>query len=214
MKASIIIYRMIDTTPPPLTRAAAGSDPFALFSTWFQEADDGRPLPNAMNIATVDAQGRPRARMVLFKELHDEEFVFYTNYNSAKSRELQASGFAALTFWWEPPGRQVRVEGSVRQLSAEKNEQYFRTRPRSSQLGAYASHQSQVVGDHNQLQRQFEEATQRFEGQDVPCPEFWGGYALSPHTIEFWQNASCRLHDRIRFRLGDDGMWQQDRLSP
>ena len=201
-------------TLSPLTRASAGSDPFALFTTWLRQAEDGRPLPNAMNLATVDAQGRPRARMVLFKELCDQEFVFYTNYNSAKADELQGSPFAALTFWWEPPGRQIRVEGSVRLVSSEQSERYFRTRPRSSQLGAYASHQSQVVADHDQLRQQYEETERRFEGRDIPCPEFWGGFALMPHTIEFWQDAPCRLHDRIRFCVAKDGVWRQDRLSP
>jgi len=197
-----------------LTRELAGDDPFALFTDWFKQADDGRALPNAMNLATVDAQGHPRARMVLFKGLIERQFVFYTNYTSSKAQELDAGGMAALTFWWNPPGRQVRVEGAVRRISAPQSAAYFSTRPRSSRLGAYASHQSQIVVNRAQLERQYEEAERQFEGQDVPRPDFWGGYALVPHRIEFWQNCPCRLHDRICFTREEDGSWRIDRLSP
>ncbi len=198
-----------------LTRASAGADPLELFSRWLKEAEQGDlPLPNAVNLATVDAGGRPRARMVLFKGLEAEGFVFYTNYHSAKARELEQRSDAALTFWWEPPGRQVRVEGTVRRLDEEIGDTYFKTRPRDSQIGAYASRQSEEVVDHHQLERQYREIEQRFEGQEIPRPEFWGGYVLIPNLIEFWQDASGRMHDRIRYQRTAEGGWRQDRLSP
>ena len=198
-----------------LTRTSAGADPLELFSRWLKEAEQGDlPLPNAVNLATVDAEGRPRARMVLFKGLEAEGFVFYTNYHSAKARELEQRPDAALTFWWEPPGRQVRVEGTVRRLDEEIGDAYFKTRPRDSQIGAYASRQSEEVADHHQLERQYQEIEQRFEGQEIPRPEFWGGYVLIPNLIEFWQDASGRMHDRIRYQRTAEGGWRQDRLSP
>lgn len=198
-----------------LTRASAGADPLELFSCWLKDAEQGGlVLPNAVNLATVDAEGRPRARMVLFKGLESEGFVFYTNYHSAKARELENHPDAALTFWWEPPGRQVRVEGTVRRLDAETSDAYFRTRPRDSQIGAYASRQSEEVADHHQLEDQYREIENRFEGREIPRPEFWGGYVLAPERIEFWQDASGRMHDRIRYQRTNEGGWRQDRLSP
>ncbi|MCY4610447.1 MAG: pyridoxamine 5'-phosphate oxidase [Gammaproteobacteria bacterium] len=198
-----------------LTRTSAGADPLELFSRWLKEAErEDLPLPNAVNLATVDAGGQPRARMVLFKGLETEGFVFYTNYHSAKARELEQRPDAALTFWWEPPGRQVRVEGTVRRLDEETSDAYFKTRPRDSQIGAYASRQSEEVADHHQLERQYREIEQQFEGQEIPRPEFWGGYVLVPNLIEFWQDASGRMHDRIRYQRTAEGGWWQDRLSP
>ena len=198
-----------------LTRASAGADPLELFSRWLKEAEQGGlVLPNAVNLATVDAESRPRARMVLFKGLEAEGFVFYTNYHSAKARELGERPEAALTFWWEPPGRQVRVEGTVRRLDEEISDAYFKTRPRDSQIGAYASKQSEEVADHHQLERQYREVEKRFEGREIPRPEFWGGYVLIPNLIEFWQDASGRMHDRIRYQRTAEGGWRQDRLSP
>lgn len=198
-----------------LTRTSAGADPLELFCRWLEEAErGGLPLPNAVNLATVDADGRPRARMVLFKGLEAGGFVFYTNYHSAKARELAGRPDAALTFWWEPPGRQVRVEGTVCRLDEETSDAYFKSRPRSSQLGAYASRQSEEVTDHHELERQYRAAEQRFEGREIPRPEFWGGYVLAPDRIEFWQNASGRMHDRIRYQRTAEGGWRPARLSP
>lgn len=198
-----------------LTRASAGTNPLELFARWLAEAErGGLVLPNAVNLATVDAEGRPRARMVLFKGLEADGFVFYTNYHSAKARELEGHPDAALTFWWEPPGRQVRVEGTVRRLDTEISDAYFQTRPRDSQIGAYASRQSEEVADHHQLEDQYREIEKQFEGREIPRPEFWGGYVLTPERIEFWQNASGRMHDRIRYQRTAEGGWRQDRLSP
>lgn len=198
-----------------LTRASAGTDPLELFARWLADAEQGGlVLPNAVNLATVDAGGRPRARMVLFKGLEAGGFVFYTNYRSAKARELEGRPDAALTFWWEPPGRQVRVEGTVRRLDAEISDAYFRTRPRDSQIGAYASRQSEEVAGRHQLEDRYREIEKRFEDREIPRPEFWGGYVLTPERVEFWQNASGRMHDRIRYRRIPEGGWRRDRLSP
>ncbi len=198
-----------------LTSVSAGADPLDLFRRWLEDArQGGLALPNAMNLATVDAEGRPRARMVLFKGLEDGGFAFYTNYRSDKARELTERPEAALTFWWEPPGRQVRVEGAVRRLDAETSDAYFQSRPRGSQIGAHASRQSEKVADRHQLERAYREIERRFEGQNIPRPEFWGGYALIPSLLEFWQNAPGRMHDRIRYRRVSGEGWTQDRLSP
>ena len=210
-----INHEVLKTEMDRLTRDSAGADPLALFSLWFAEAQGvGLALPSAVNLATVDAEGRPRARMVLFKGLEAKGFVFYTNYHSAKARELEQRPDAALTFWWEPPGRQIRVEGAVRDLGAEASDAYFRTRPRDRQIGALASKQSEEVVDRHQLERQYQEIEQRFEGREIPRPEFWGGYVLTPGLIEFWQDASGRMHDRILYRRMTEGGWQQSRLSP
>lgn len=199
----------------PLTRTEAGPDPVALFSRWLEQAEEAQaPLPNAMALSTVDEQGRPRSRMVLLKGIENEEFVFYTNYGSAKARELAACSHAALTFWWSGLNRQVRVEGAVRKVSHETSKAYFATRPRESQLGAYASHQSEEVADRETMLRQYAQVEQRFAGCEVPCPEFWGGLALAPECIEFWQNAPGRMHDRICYRRASSGAWHQSRLSP
>ena len=202
-------------TMEPLTRAAAGADPLELFSRWLAQAEQaGAPLPNAMTLATVDAQGRPHARMVLLKGLEDGSFVFYTNYRSAKARELDACARAALVFWWPQPNRQVRAEGAVRRMPGDAGDAYFATRPRASQLGAHASRQSAEVADRLQLERQYAEAERRFSGREVPRPEFWGGYALRPERMEFWQNAPSRMHDRICYRRSPSGAWRRTRLSP
>ena len=198
-----------------LTRAVAGADPIALFTRWFEEAQGcGLELPNAVNLATVDAEGRPRARMVLLKQADANGFVFFSNYYSAKAEELKQNSYVALTFWWEPLHRQVRVEGVVERLSSEASCDYFASRPRASQIGAYASHQSMPVPDGHRLERQYREMQQRFEGQDIPCPDFWGGYLLSPHQIEFWQNAPSRMHDRLVYRRKAEKDWETVRLSP
>ena len=198
-----------------LTRASAGADPIKFFRGWLEEAKQGNfALPNAMNLATVDAQGHPRARMVLLKGMEGEGFIFYTNYHSAKARELETRPEAALTFWWEPPGRQVRVEGVVRRLDEETGDAYFKTRPRGSQIGAYASRQSEEVAGRQQLERRYQEVERRFKGREIPRPEFWGGYVLIPNLIEFWQNVPGRMHDRIRYQRTTGGDWRRSRLFP
>jgi pyridoxamine 5'-phosphate oxidase len=166
-----------------------------------------------MTLATAGADGRPSARMVLLKGVDERGFVFYTNYGSRKAAELDGSGVAALVFWWPPLQRQVRVEGSVERVTREESEAYFRTRPVGSRLGAWASAQSQVIAGREVLERRLRELQEQFGDGEVPLPSFWGGYRVRPEVIEFWQNRSDRLHDRLRYRRVGEG-WTIERLSP
>jgi len=188
-------------------------DPFGQFESWFDDAvSSGEREPYAMVLSTVDEQGRPRGRNVLLRAV-DTGWVFYTNYSSAKAKALESNGFAALTFSWLDNHRQVHIEGSVDRVSAEESDAYFAKRPRESQLGAWASEQSSVIADRDELHASLAEATERFDGTDVTRPPFWGGYRVVPDQIEFWQGQPSRLHDRLRYVRGIDG-WTHQRLSP
>jgi pyridoxamine 5'-phosphate oxidase len=182
---------------------------------WFLEAvDDARSLePNAIQLATCDEAGRPSVRTVLVKSFDERGIVFYSNYRSAKGRELAARPYASAVFVWLALERQVRLSGPVTQVPREETEAYFASRPRGSQLGAWASPQSQVVASRAALEAAYAEAERRFAGQDVPPPPHWGGYRLAPETVEFWQGRPDRLHDRLRFRCADAG-WVVERLAP
>ena len=194
-----------------LVEADMSDDPILQFRQWFDAARDQVKEPNAMTLATV-FEGQPQARIVLLKELDDQGFVFFTNYESDKGSALAQTPRAALCFWWEPLERQVRIQGQVEKISPEASTEYFHSRPRTSQLGAWASAQSQPLGDDNQLQEKFDEAESRFE-EAIPRPDHWGGYRVVPDRIEFWQGRSSRLHDRFDYRL-DQGQWIRQRLSP
>jgi len=199
-----------------LLEAAAGDDPIALFRRWFAVARETEQIlePNAMALSTVGVDGRPDARMVLLKELDERgAFVFYTNRESAKGRELDALPEAALVFWWEPLERQVRVRGAVEQTTEEETRAYFATRPRESRLGAWASRQSREASGREQLEAQFDEARRAHAGEDIPVPPWWGGYRILPAEIEFWQGRDGRLHDRLRYDRTDAG-WTRRRLQP
>ncbi len=200
-----------------LRRADLASDPIVQFQKWLHEAHERQVLePNAMILATVDATGQPWTRTVLLKACDERGFTFFTNYEGAKAQHLAQNARAAMTFWWGPLERQVNITGTVVKTSREESDSYFHSRPISSQLGAWASHQSEVVADREQLQRQFEEARQRFGEDNVPLPSHWGGYTVQPETIEFWQGQRSRLHDRLRFtKVGQgNGGWRIERLSP
>ncbi|MDX1548162.1 MAG: pyridoxamine 5'-phosphate oxidase [Rhodothermales bacterium] len=199
-----------------LDEAAAAADPFTQFERWFGEAVAGeQPEPNAMTLATATPDGRPSARIVLLKGVEDDAFVFFTNYRSRKAEELAANPHAALVFWWHLLERQVRVEGRVEPLAPEASDAYHRSRPRGSQLGAWASPQSHPLATRAALTDRLAEVTARFDGQAVPRPPHWGGYRLLPHTVEFWQGRPSRLHDRLRYRRADGGdAWRRDRLAP
>ncbi|WP_448380333.1 pyridoxamine 5'-phosphate oxidase [Gloeomargarita sp.] len=193
----------------------ADPDPWVQFQQWFEEAC-AAPIrePNAMTLATVDAQGCPDARIVLLKGFDAQGLQFFTNMNSAKGQQLAHCPQAALVFWWEPLERQVRFRGTVTPLPAAASDAYFQQRPRDSQLGAWASPQSQVIPDRSALEERFAQLAQEYADREIPRPPFWGGYCLRPHTIEFWQGRPSRLHDRIAYRLQPDGTWQQTRLAP
>ena len=210
--------RLIFSLGRGLTRglpdADPGLDPIELFGQWFDVAREaGILLPEAMTLATASADGAPSARMVLLKGFGEDGFEFYTNLGSRKADELTANPRAALCFHWGVLQRQVRIEGGVEQLSPEVAAAYFRTRPRGSRIGAWASRQSQPLEEREALERRVRELERRFEGGEVPLPGFWGGYRLDPRRIEFWQGRADRLHDRLVFQREEDG-WSTRRLHP
>ncbi|MFC3117886.1 pyridoxamine 5'-phosphate oxidase [Jhaorihella thermophila] len=193
----------------------AGDDPFAIARAWLAEAEKTEPNdPNAIALATVDADGMPNARMVLLKEIEDDAFVFYTNYGSAKARELDGSGKAAFVMHWKSLRRQVRVRGLVTREDGPKADEYFASRSLKSRLGAWASHQSQPLASRAALMAEVAKVTARF-GTNPPRPPFWGGYRLTPLEIEFWADGAFRLHDRFVWRRADPGStWDVRRLNP
>jgi pyridoxamine 5'-phosphate oxidase len=197
-----------------LPEAFDSDDPFDLFTRWFAEARGcGILLPEAMTLATAGADGRPAARQVLLKGHDERGFVFYTNYESRKCAELEENPNAALLFHWSVLERQVRIEGTVARTSEEESRTYFATRPRGSQLGAWASEQSSQLANRDDLDSRFKEAENRFAGQEVPLPPFWGGLRLEPISFEFWQGRLNRLHDRLLFERREDA-WRSRRLYP
>ena len=198
----------------PLLESDAPAEPLQLFERWYDDAViAGLALPNAMALATVSAAGRPAARVVLLKGIEDGGFVFYTNYESRKGRELAAHAHAALALHWAPLERQVRVEGSVQQVSAAASDAYFATRPLGSRHSAIASPQSSVVPDRAWLEAEAR-AVARRHPDAPPRPPHWGGYRVNPDSIEFWQGRSDRLHDRLAYRRQPDGGWLMTRLAP
>ena len=207
------------TTPHPhparsLDEKHAPGDPLVLFDHWFQDASTaGIELPESMTLATITPEGKPSARVVLLKAVEDGGFVFYTNYESRKGKELAATAHAALVFHWAPLQRQVRVEGRVTQVSEETSDAYFATRPLGSRQSALASPQSSVVSNRAWLEEQVKAVVARY-GHEVPRPPHWGGYCVHPETIEFWQGRADRLHDRLVYGRQDNGEWSLRRLAP
>jgi pyridoxamine 5'-phosphate oxidase len=189
-------------------------DPIKQFQTWLNNAfEAGLPLPEAMTLATATPDGKPSGRMVLLKHVDHDGFVFYTNYNSAKAEELDANPFAALVFYWAKLDRQVRVEGSVSRTSREESREYFATRPRESQIGAWASEQSEVIANRAVLEERAAELEKQYGDREIDCPDQWGGYRLKPERIEFWKSRIGRLHDRILYQREGDA-WTISRLAP
>jgi pyridoxamine 5'-phosphate oxidase len=186
------------------------------FEKWFVDSETAENKePNAMTLATVSAGGQPSARIVLLKEVSDAGFVFYTNYASPKARDLERNPRCALAFYWSDLERQVRVEGKAVRVDRGQSEAYFRSRPRGSKLGAWASHQSEPIIGRQVLESKLAELETRYADiEDIPTPEFWGGYCVVPETIEFWQGRPNRLHDRIRYRRKGETEWIIERLSP
>ena len=190
-------------------------DPLKLFKRWLDEAiAAGIRLPEAMTLATATTEGKPSARLVLLKGADERGFVFYTNYNSMKARELDANPQAALVFYWPQLERQVRVEGRVKQTSPDESDTYFKTRPRESQIGALASPQSEVIPSREMLQDRADEFEELYRDREVERPAHWGGYRLVPARIEFWKGRASRLHDRISYERQADDTWAITRLAP
>jgi pyridoxamine 5'-phosphate oxidase len=208
----------VDYAGEQLLESAVPAEPYALFDRWlaaaFQAKADGLlPEPTAMVVAT-SAEGRPSARTVLLKEVGPAGFTFFTNYDSRKGTELAANAAVALHFGWYPLQRQVRVEGTAARVARAESEAYFATRPRGSQLGAWASRQSSDVASREQLNAAYADAEARFAGGDVPCPPHWGGIRVTPTMVEFWQGQASRMHDRLAYRLSPGGAWTLTRLAP
>jgi len=192
----------------------AASNPFVQFTKWFDEAlRSSIPVPNAMTLATSTSSGKPSARIVLLKECDNHGFVFFTNYDSRKGRDLAQNSEAALLFFWAELERQIRIEGRIEKVSVQESEDYFVTRPLGSRLGAIASPQSEVLASRDVLQARFDEAARRY-GDQPQRPPHWGGYRLIPQAMEFWQGRPSRLHDRLRYRPDDKGNWTIERLAP
>jgi pyridoxamine 5'-phosphate oxidase len=189
-------------------------DPIRQFQNWLDEAIAAKvPLAEAMTLATATPDGRPSARMVLLKHVDHDGFVFFTNYRSAKAIQLDANPYAALVFYWNQLERQVRVEGSVVRTSIEESREYFQTRPRESQIGAWASAQSEVISGRDVLEQRAKELEGLYCDREVDCPEYWGGYRVKPERIEFWKGRVGRLHDRILYQR-EAGGWSISRLAP
>ena len=199
-----------------LHRAEMHINPIEQFATWFSTAvNSALPDANAMSLATATAEGRPSVRVVLLKAFDQRGFVFFTNYKSGKGRDLDANPQAALAFYWVQLERQIRIAGQVEKTSREESQQYFHSRPRGSQLGAWVSHQSEVIDARRILDARLAEMTERFTGTEViELPPHWGGYRVVPETMEFWQGRANRLHDRFLYTRQTDGSWTLDRLAP
>jgi pyridoxamine 5'-phosphate oxidase len=213
------------TPDPQVFRAAAmahglcegelDADPIRQFQRWFEDAiAQDLPEPNGMTLATVDTDGQPYCRTVLLKLYDRRGFVFFTNYESRKSRQIGTNPRVALLFPWVALARQVQIVGTARRISTTESLKYFLTRPRGSRIGAWASPQSEVIRSRALLDQKVEEMKRRFGEGEIPLPDFWGGYRVEPVEIEFWQGRDSRLHDRFRYRQGEAGHWTVERLAP
>jgi pyridoxamine 5'-phosphate oxidase len=190
------------------------SSPFELFETWQKQAlESQNPEPTAMHLSTVKG-GKPSARLVLLKGIEDQKFVFYTNYGSKKAHEIESNANVALTFFWPELEKQVRVEGIAEKLDPEISDNYYHSRPRASRIGAWVSRQSSVINGRETIEEQFRSVEKRFDGKDIPRPDYWGGYGISPVYFEFWQGRKSRLHDRIEYSKENNDHWTIQRLSP
>lgn len=197
-----------------LLEGQAGNDPFALFDIWLEKAIEACPDdPTAMTLSTVDKEGWPHSRIVLLKQRNKSGFSFFTNYDSEKAQQLAQNNKASMTFFWPALSRQIRIEGTIEKVAREVSETYFANRPRGSQLAARTSQQSAVIASRDVLQKAFDDEEQAFNGQEITCPENWGGYVLKPTFIEFWQGRPSRLHDRICYTLVDSN-WVRTRKAP
>jgi pyridoxamine 5'-phosphate oxidase len=199
---------------PALNKSDVDHNPIKQFAKWYDQVlSAGIPEADAMTLATAARDGQPSARVVLLKSFDERGFVFYTNYDSRKGKELAENPRACLVAYWMPIKRQVRIEGTIEKISDEESDQYFHSRPLGSKLAAWASNQSEVIQSRAELEKEFEEFGWKF-GDNIPRPPNWGGFRIQPATIEFWQGRENRLHDRLRYRLQPDGTWMIERLGP
>ena len=197
-----------------LSEDAVAADPFAQFANWFDEYLASQPNePSAFVLSTVGSEGDPTSRVVLLKGFDEHGLVFFTNYTSKKARDIAHESRVAMTFFWPELERQIHVRGVAEKTSREESESYFASRPDASKLGAWASKQSSELADRSELEEEFETLKKRFEGSEIPCPEFWGGFRIVPSRFEFWQGRRSRLHDRICYKL-ENGKWRIFRLYP
>lgn len=214
MKTNLAAIRQ-EYTKGGLRRSDLPNDPLTLFVKWLQDAIDAKVNePTAMLVGTVSAEGAPAIRTVLLKDLHDGKFVFYTNYESRKSRHLAQNPYISLSFVWHELERQVHIEGTATKVSSQESDEYFRKRPYKSRIGARISPQSKRIESRMQLIRNFVKEAARWIGKDVERPEHWGGFAVTPTRIEFWQGRANRLHDRFLYILQSNGIWEIERLAP
>ncbi|MES2875081.1 MAG: pyridoxamine 5'-phosphate oxidase [Bacteroidota bacterium] len=198
-----------------LSEKDVAKDPVKQFGRWFKEAMDANIMePNAMTLATTSIDRKPSARIVLMKGYEERGFLFYSNYLSAKGKEMAKNPVVALVFFWPELARQVRIEGTVEKLTKEESEKYFKTRPKASQIGAVVSPQSQVIEGRDLLEKSWKENETRYENRDIPKPAYWGGYVVKPQVVEFWQGRESRLHDRIVYKKADKQSWKIVRLAP
>ena len=198
----------------PLSELHSDSNPMRQFELWFEQVRDTEPDPTAMALATASPDGRPSVRTVLLKGMDDRGYIFYTNYESRKAREMEATGRASLLFFWRTLERQVRIDGTVERISPVESDAYFETRPLDSRLSVYASKQSEAIENRDVLEEAFERVRRTYGNGAVPRPEWWGGYRIVPDEFEFWQGRTSRLHDRLRYLKQPDGSWHRERLAP
>ena len=204
-----------DYSKHQLSEKDVEQNPILQFLKWMKEGiEAGQPEPNAMTLSTITAEGKPASRIVLLRGVEEGKFAFFTNYTSNKGKQLAGNPYAALNFFWYQLERQVKISGKAEKCSPEFSDDYFATRPRESQLGAWASPQGEVIESREVLVKNFEHYAKLYEGKTIPRPPHWGGFLLAPEKIEFWQGRTGRMHDRLVFNLQDDGVWKISRLAP